>query len=826
MSKKKRKSRSSAGSSRPAVHKNTSLHTKSDTGIQKAEIEVLKKPLIETEKTEVKPASIADTGRTEHKEEKKDEIHVLSSALSAVSEKKNDDRKPPVKDPKPKKKTKLQHIILWVLAGLLCIAAIGGLSIFCYYEYLIQDVQTLDLSRRDDYSTASVIYDSKDRVVAEYGSNENIEWADIDEIPQTMKDAFVSIEDKRFYTHPGIDIKRLIGAGIGQLTGNASYGASTITQQLVKNMYLTSEKTYKRKAQEIHLSLELEKKLTKDEILEWYLNIIYLGDSNYGVQVAAKDYFGKDLNELSLRECAMIAGLVQSPNAYNPRTGTNSGDMTLVNKRTDTVLYAMYTNEKITEEQYQEALDDDVYVLPVSTRFSLYDYPIYVEYAVENVAEKMLANEGLEATDENLDAKKQEIRESGYQIHTALHTDQQEIMQTAITEFSNYPRSSNDEEVQASSVIMDQHTGEVTAMVSGREEPTEPEGYNRAVDSTQAVGSSMKPLSVYAPALETGDYPGTTVRDVQESIIGYGTDNSYPNGENIDGPITMRRALELSHNIPACRFLLEHVGLDRSYDFLLAEGFDASHLSKTAAGLALGASDVTTLEMTAAYAALANDGVYIEPHAYRTVYDRHGNVVLDSSEIETHRVFSESTAWLITDMMESNMYEGLGVNARLTGMTCAGKTGTHEHKAISFGGYTPYYTSFLRVSNDSYVNMINSSSYYQASPLWKSYMNPIHADLADKDIQQKTASELGIYRYNVCTNSGMLANEDCPSAYEYAASDSAPTEYCTGHTYGKEGEEEIDYENGWWDADGVFHENPEDYTNGWWDAEGVFHENE
>lgn len=723
-----------------------------------------------------------------------------------------------------KKKKKKRPIILWILAALLCIAAIGGLSLFCYYEYLIQDVQPLDLSRKNDYSTASVIYDSKDQVVAEYGSNENIEWADIEDIPQTLKDAFVSIEDKRFYTHPGIDVKRLIGAGIGQLTGNASYGASTITQQLVKNTYLSSEKTYKRKAQEIHLSLELEQKMTKDEILEWYLNIIYLGDSNYGVKVAAKDYFGKDLDELSLRECAMIAGLVQSPNSYNPRTSANSGDMTLVNNRTDTVLYAMYTNEKITEEQYHEALNDDVYVLPVSTRFSLYDYPIYVEYAVENVAEKMLENEGLETTDENVDAKKQEIRESGYQIHTALHTDQQDTMQTAITEFSNYPRSVNGEEVQASSVIIDQHTGEVTAMVSGREEPTEPEGYNRAVDSTQAVGSSMKPLSVYAPALETGDYPGTTVRDVQEEIIGYGTDNSFPNGANIDGPITMRRALELSHNIPACRFLLEHIGLERSYDFLLAEGFDSAHLSETAAGLALGASDVTTLEMTAAYAALANGGVYIEPHAYRTVYDRHGNTVLDSSSIETHRVFSESTAWLVTDMMETNMTAGLGVNARLTDMICAGKTGTHEHKAISFGGYTPYYTSFLRISNDSYVDMINSSSYYQASPLWKSYMNPIHAGLANKDIQEKTADELGIRKYHVCTNSGMLANEDCPSDWEYAAPDNAPTEYCTGHTYGKEGE--IDYENGWWDEDGVFHENPEDYTNGWWDEAGVFHENE
>ena len=720
------------------------------------------------------------------------------------------------------------HIVLVIFLFLVAAAAVGGCAVWTYYESLLDGCPELDLTKQENYSTASVIYDADGNWVADYGTNENIEWAGIDEIPKQLKDAFVAIEDQRFYVHNGIDLKRLTGAVIGQITHNANYGASTLTQQLVRNVFLTQNVSYQRKAQEIHLSLQLEKVMSKDEILEWYLNIIYLGDSNYGVKVAAQDYFGKDLDQLSLRECAMIAGLVQSPNEYNPRTNYNSGDMSVTNWRTDNVLYAMYKTGKISEEQYSNALSDTVAVRTSSDRFKLYDYPLYVEYAVEDVAEQLLKQEGKEATTANLDDMKRQIRNAGYQIYTALDTSMMDTMQDAITNFSNYPRTEDGTEVEASAVIMDQHTGRVLAMVGGREETTEPEGFNRAVDSTQPVGSSFKPLAVYAPALESGDYPGTTVLDVQTSIYGYGGDNSYPNGDYINGPITMRRALELSHNIPAARFLLEHVGIDRSFSYLTEEGFDPSHLDKTAAGLALGASSVTTLEMTAGYACLANGGVYIAPHAYITVKDRFGNLVLDESGVETHQVFSESTAWLVTDMMETNMTEGLGVKAHLDTVKSCGKTGTHEHQVISFGGYTPYYTSFLRVSADNYAYMTNSSSYYQAAPLWKSYMDPIsEGGDPDKEIQEKTAEELGIQKYKVCTESGMLAQSWCPSAEEYAAPNNAPTELCTGHSYGSwsgEGDDteyqaETDYSNGWWDENGTFHP----YT-GWWDENGVWHD--
>ena len=709
-------------------------------------------------------------------------------------------------------------ILLGIFAGFMILGVIAGFAGTMWFENLIKNVPPLDIGKREEYSQASVIYDHDGKVVAEYGTNENVEWAESSEIPQQLKDAFIAIEDQRFYEHNGIDLKRLVGAVIGQVTGNASYGASTITQQLIKNTHLTQEVSYERKAREIHLALELEKVMSKDDILVWYMNTLYLGDSNYGVKVAAEDYFGKKLNQLSLRECAILAGLAQSPNAYNPRLNSLKGDMTPTNRRTNNVLYAMHKTGKISDTQYEAALNEHLNVLEQSRRYELYDYPIYVEYAVEDVAKKLLQAEEAEITDEALTEKKQWLRTAGYQIYTGFNTSIQDISQDAITNFDRYPTLITGTEVQASAVIMDQRTGEVVAMVGGREEPTAPEGFNRATDSTQAVGSSIKPLSVYAPACETGDYPGTTVMDTQESIQGYGEDNSYPNGDHTGAAITMRRALELSHNIPAARFLLEHVGIDKAYQFMVDEGFAPENLAKTAAGLALGATDVTTLEMTAAYACLANGGVYIEPHAYRKVTDRFGNLILDGSNVETHRVFSKATAWLVTNMMETNMVDGYGVNAKLSNVKSCGKTGTHEHQVISFGGYTPYYTSFLRISADDYVRMTNSSSYYQSAPLWRAYMEPIHEGLEDREIQDFTAEDVGIQQYWVCTNSGQLAQSWCEGHYEYAAPDNAPTVLCEGHTYA-----EPEWTEETWTEGYINYDDPNWWEKGWWDEMGNFH---
>lgn len=290
----------------------------------------------------------------------------------------------------------------------------------------------------------------------------------------------------------------------------------------------------------------------------------------------------------------------------------------------------------------------------------------------------------------------------------------------------------------------------------------------------------------------------------------------------------MRRALELSHNTPAVRFLLQDVTIDKSAGFLEDMGFDPDHISKTASGLALGATDVTTLEMTAGYATLANGGMYIEPHAFTRIEDRNGNVVLDDSMFESRREFDESTAWLITDMLETNMTEGLGTRARLATVKSAAKTGTNEDKVVSLGGYTAYYTSFLRISMDDYTGMRNATAFANASPLWKSYMDAIHKGDGfdpDKDIQDVTAEQLGIEQYYVCRNSGMLATDTCRNAgyahMEYATSGSAPTEYCHEHTYSttyNTCDEACALATGYWDENGNWN------GPGWWDENG-YHQN-
>ena len=725
----------------------------------------------------------------------------------------------PEKKKKKEKKKGKHRVLKAILAVFLLLIAVSGAAVGGYIMKNLEDVPELDLYQLRDYSRATELYDVSGNFVAEYQANENVDWAYIDEVPQHLKDAFISIEDKRFYQHHGLDLPRFLNAVWGQLTHTSSHGGSTITQQVIKNTYLTQEVTYKRKIQEIYLALKLERELDKDQILEVYMNTIFYGDSNYGIKVAAWDYFGKTLDELSLRECALLAGLAQSPNEYNPRLNMLKGDMGPTNYRTNTVLFAMHENGVITDEEYEEALNDTLVVREATSKGELYPYPAYVEYAVEDVAKALLIKEGKELTDSAIAAKKALMRQSGYRIMLGIDTNIQQILQDSVATFNGYPYARDGSMVEASAVIIDQHTGRVVAMVGSREVPTEPEVLNRATDSLQPVGSSMKPLAVYAPALEEGSYPGSTVMDIKEDIPGYGINNDYPNGPVTGGAITMREALELSHNVAAARFMLEKVGVEKSFNYLLQEGFDESHLDHTPAGLALGAVNVTTLEMAGAYATLANGGIYIQPHAYVEVLDRNGNVLLSEDDVVTRRVFAETTAWLITDMMHTNMIGGLGVEANLRTMTCAGKTGTHEDKTITFGGYTPYYTSFLRISSDSYTSMYKPSSYFQATHLWKYYMQPIHAELEDRPIQEKTAEELGITKYWVCLNSGDLALNTCAGHWEYAALTNAPTEYCSHHEYWTDPEQYADPSEyySWWDENGNFHE------NGWWDENGNFH---
>ena len=710
---------------------------------------------------------------------------------------------------------------------------LGGTIAGVFVGTQLRDVPKLNVEAIKSYSQPSSLYDKDNQFITYYGGNENVSIAKIDEIPEDLKNAFIAIEDHNFYSHHGIDLKRLIGAILGQLTHTSDYGASTITQQLVKRTMLTSEKTYKRKIQEIYLALQLERKMSKDEILEAYLNNIFMGGSIYGIKNAATNYYGvESLNELTLRQCASLAAVVQSPNIYSPRICYEQGDMKPCNDRTDTVLWTMKNEGFITESEYNQALADDLNVLEAVTQTSgtfynqaYYDNAYFIDYAMTDIATQMFYAEfpGGVPSDYDIEMQKAKLKNGGYQIYLTLDQNIQKTVQDSLSNFNSYPSVAKGKRPEASAVIIENQTGEIKAIVGGRDKQDTIDGFNRATDSTQAVGSAIKPLSVYAPALELGCYPGTTVMDKAERIEGYGNaeDQGYPPGETTEGPMTMRRALETSHNVAAARFFLEHVTINGGTDFLVKEGFDPTHLSNTTAGLALGATDVTTLEMTGGYATLANGGVYIRPHTYSHVMDTFGNMVLDGGQSESHRVFSEATAWLITDMLESNMVAGLGTNAKLRTVQSCGKTGTHEHKVVSFGGYTHWYSSFLRISTDDYGDFSNSSSFYQSSALWRNYMDKIHEGFDSKQtIQTKTADMLGIKKYYVCSNSGKLVSDICNNdgtvVLEYATEATLPKEYCSEHIWPP-----VEEEN-WWENV------PEDAIwdpagNGWWDTAGGWH---
>lgn len=649
----------------------------------------------------------------------------------------------------------------------------------------LSDLPELDTTLLTNVSQSSLIYDKDGNLLTSYSSYENREWADLEEMPQPLIDAVLSIEDHDFYNHKGIYVKRLAGAILGQLTGRDDYGGSTITQQLIKNVYLTHDATYKRKAQELVLALELEKKMSKDDILEAYMNIIYLGGSNYGVKSAARDYFDKDLNELTIRECACIAGLAKNPNGYSPRRNMEKGDMTPTNKRTEDVLWAMHQRGKLTDAEYEFADKDTLVVAEAKTYSESYPYPHFLEYVLDEVATDLLISEGKEVNSTNIMYKKYAIRNGGYKIYTTIDPYIQETLQSSAANFEEYPETEDEKGVEVSAVIIDHTTGRIVGMIGSKEEPIAQETFNRAVDSTQPIGSTMKPIAIFAPAIERGASPSTLTGDYKSSIKGYDVNNGYPGGNCSNKPMTMREAVANSHNIPAARFLIENVGIEVASDYLIRMGVNSNNISRNGSGIALGTSDTTTLEITGAYATLANNGIYIEPHAYTKVLNRYDEEILSESDKPTRRVFSEATAWLTTDMLIDEVKWGGGTNAKISGITVAGKTGTHEDKCITFAGYTGYYTSVVRISSDNYSSMYNASGGKQTAKLWQSYMSAIHEDLEDVAIRTKTAEELDIKKFKTCSITGLLADEMCEALgctlYDYFLNGTQPKEKCDSH---------------------------------------------
>ena len=709
-------------------------------------------------------------------------------------------------------------LVVVFLIGIGALGALVGIA-----KGYVDTAPELDLAALDSQAQTSFIYDCNGKLITEYKGTENRVMVRLDAIPRVLRNAFIAVEDARFYSHTGVDLKRIVGAFVSNLSASGTQGGSTITQQLIKNTLLSPEVSYKRKIQEAWLSLQLEMKYTKDQILESYLNTIYLGENYYGVQVAAEGYFGKSLGELTLRECAMLAGTTNNPYYYNPRrnfysrTDGEKDYAAVTNNRTDYVLRCMYENEFITYDQYQQALDPaTASVLPeaASGTTGMYPYAHYVEYAVKEVTGILLELNGLEDTAANRAAMENKFRTGGYHVKLALDPEIQTTVEDTIRNWNKYPalrdpadkvyRSKNADgtyteiiQPQAACAVLDYRTGELKAIIGSRTEVTSRKTLNRATDMKMPVGSSIKPISVYAPALELGASPASVVYNMPVPIAGWkdskGNDSWPTNygGGGYVGPETLRTAMAKSHNTSAASVLLAMVGVDRSVDFLHRMGIDDSHIDATPFGLSLGSSGITPLQMTVAFGVLANGGVYQEPIAVLGISDSNGNVVWDGHQHqERRRVFSDSTAWMIVDMLKTAVKSGTGTSAKIKGQTVGGKTGTNsDQKGVFFSGITGYYSSALWVGHDNYKALSSKSTGSgAAAPLWQAYMSKIHAGLSDRDILEGNPEDYGLVKVTTCGVSGQLATDACTqdvmgygTVTDYWRSGTQPTVYCQMH---------------------------------------------
>lgn len=713
---------------------------------------------------------------------------------------------------KPKQKTKLlkNHEerkpfvldVLFLSLKLLLVAVLilgfsGAGLVYGIFKVYIDTTPTFDVAQLTKSDRTSYLYDINGKEIMPVSSIEYRDWVDLEEIPEMLRNAFISVEDVRFYKHSGVDFKRLFSAALEILGNSNSSGGSTITQQLIKNKVLGAERTYKRKIQEAFLALQCEKVMDKDHILEAYLNDIYLGGSNYGVKTAAEDFFGKQLSQLSIRECAMIAGLTQNPYRYNPRLNyyyeRYGRDEDAYEKytvaRTNTVLARMYQNGKITREQYLTALDEEVQIVEVSTNSKMYDYAYFVEYCMNDVITHWMEQDGVQDNSQNRTAYENKIRTGGYRIYTTLDPFVQETVQDSLTNWENYPNLADQSqnvitenlsdsitietiEPQAAAVVIDQKTGEIRAIIGGRTEPIIRKGLNRATQSYVEVGSSIKPLSIYGPALDNGASPATVIANADGAIEGWGGEKGYPNGgltnSKYYGPISLRTALRESLNVAAGRMLFsKYVGIDNAVYYLKRLGIDESQLNKDGPGLALGTSGITPLQMCAAYAAIANNGYYLEPISFTKVTDSDGNVILNADVIRSVRVKvynDASTAYLLVDILKDAVENGTGKNARIEGYEVAGKTGTNaDYASVFFAGMTCKYTAVLWIGHDQPVNKLEKGSTGgdAAAPLWQDFMSKLMQDVKSEPIIAETPETLGLLQRAVCPVSGKLASDAC-----------------------------------------------------------------
>ena len=631
---------------------------------------------------------------------------------------------------------------------------------------------------------ASIVYNSENEEIARIGDERKQENVSYSEIPENLKDAFVSIEDQRFYTHFGVDLRRTGSAILNHFTKQkSSFGGSSITQQLVKNVTGNTSNTISRKVSEWKKAIELEFFLTKEQILEEYFNIIYLAPNIYGVKLSAIYYFDKDLNDLTLEECAFLAGINHTPNSYNPFNKSDNTDK--IKKRTKTVLSKMLELGYISDEEYNEATNNvDKGLNFKKGTVEAKSNGIYSYHTDALIIE--LTNELEEKYNIPEEFSYNLLYMGNLKIYSTENKDIQKSLETEFekTKYILPATNENNTSSQAAMVIIDHTNGEVVGTVGGLGKKETPRGFNRATQALRQTGSSSKPLSVLAPAFSENVITAASIYLDEETTFYVNEEETFSpsNYNSYRGEITIRQALESSQNIPFVK-IIEQITPQKSIEYLENFGITTLTEKDNTLSLSLGglSKGISPLQMAAAYATIANDGRYIEPTFYKQVLDNNNSVIIKSKS-ETHRVLSKEVSFILKDLLTEPVKgtNGTAPYCAIKGMSVAAKTGTTNDNFDKWlCGFTPYYTAATWYGYD-YNETINYDNKNPAGILWANVMIKIHKDLDKKEFI-KPAS---VKALNICQETGELATDKCEKVYtEYFTKNNIPKK-CSNHSDG------------------------------------------
>ena len=688
------------------------------------------------------------------------------------------------KEKKKKPKSKIKKVVKTVFLeiGILGLITVLLLGVVLYKRYgkgileLKENAERLvKYSDVEDFvqSKASLIYDTYGNQITSLKAEKDVYYLTDEEIPTYFKDAMVSVEDKKYYEHPGYDTKAIIRAikSYVDKKGEITQGASTITQQLARNIYLTHEVTWERKIEEIFLAIELEKKYSKQEILEFYLNNVYFANGYYGVESASQGYFQVSAKDLSLSQVAFLCAIPNNPTRYNPLTNYEN-----TIERRDFILGEMIEEGKITQLDYEIAIREQIvlnpkeeqgindyvetYVFDCATR-ALMEYNGFV-FCYQFDSDEARKNDE-ERYDELYSRCLRSLYVEGYQIYTSIDMEKQAMLQASLDEGLSANQELSESGIyslQGSATCIDNATGKVVAIVGGRSQETNGYTLNRAFQAYRQPGSSIKPLVVYLPAFERGYTPDTIMID--EPI-----EDGPKNYSGYSGAMTIRAAVQYSTNTIAHR-IFEKITPKVGMQYILNMGFskimtqDTYNLASALGGLTYG---VNTKEMASGFCTIQNDGVFRDPSCIVEILDAQGNVLIPNEWEET-KIYDRNASRMMTDVMVTVVTSGTARGYGIEGMPCAGKTGTtNDNKDGWFVGYTPYYTTAVWVGYDipKTVHTINTTTC--PGKIWKDYMGKIHEGLTRQEFLSYT------YMKSAVKNETTVMETEEPTTQEVVSSE-------------------------------------------------------